>query len=248
MGPSKVSSSSSSSSSTVTDDESNAAIFYIASTCDEERVKTIMTCTTALQMWQTFEADYEQKTSINKHVILQEWYDMKLDPDLSILANITRVQLLANKLLQLGETLSEAQQVTKIICSLPPSYQSIVSAWDNVPENQQTLANLKARLLKHESLMKKHGGLLANLDEAFFSSSKLKLSSQTRPSVSQPLKTKPHGSNSTTSASLINTTQHSSPKFCRYCKKSGHLIQECRKRNLIMAKATNISNLLQLLV
>jgi len=152
-----------------------------------------------------------QSTSI----LLTEWYNLQLDRDQSILSNITKMQLLAQKLANLGETKSEAEQVTKVICSLPPSYQHIVAAWDNLAAMDQTLANLKARLLKHESLLARNGNPLEHFDKAFYSQ-QIK---STRKPVTSSIPTPSHP----------NHSKPQSSKVCNYCKKLGHIISECRK-------------------
>jgi hypothetical protein len=63
-------------------------------------------------------------------------------------------------------------QITKVLCSLPPSYTAVTCAWDNLPKDQQTMHALIVRLLKHESTIKlQNGNQVPEGDDAYFSSS-----------------------------------------------------------------------------
>lgn len=99
----------------------------------------------------------------------------------SVNIHINKVLRVGNLLEDLGQPIGEEMLITKIMCSLPPSFNSIVAAWTNVPANEQTVANLKVRLLQMENLL----ALQANEstgDAAFF----------TRPTKSSSKHKKPH--------------------------------------------------------
>ncbi len=60
------------------------------------------------------------------------------------------------------------QIMTKIICTLPPSYRSCNTAWDSVPANKKTIAMLASRLPKEETMATRlNGGWQDSLDAAF---------------------------------------------------------------------------------
>jgi len=67
---------------------------------------------------------------------------------MQVMDHITAVEALANQLKDLGEAVEDMQIMTKIICTLPPSFRHFVSAWDNVPDGEKTMASLTSRLLK----------------------------------------------------------------------------------------------------
>lgn len=101
--------------------------------------------------------------------------------------------------------------ITKIMCSLPPTYNSIVTAWTNIPDEMQTLEKLKTRLLQLESLLLKQNGEPAG-DAAFFTRSN-KFSSQNR----QPQ----HDQNKEYIKDLKNRTR------CYNCGERDHWTAEC---------------------
>jgi hypothetical protein len=49
---------------------------------------------------------------------------------------------------------SDIQIMTKVLCTLPPSYRAFITAWDSVPAAEKTIALLMSRLLKEETMAK----------------------------------------------------------------------------------------------
>ena len=105
---------------------------------------------------------------------------MKHIDDIS--SHIQNISEMAMILADLGHTVPDKMIITKIIYSLPPSYNSIIAAYTNVSEENQTVDNLEERLIRHESLLLRQGGTDTDIDQAFFtrsaSSSQSRLSSK----------------------------------------------------------------------
>lgn len=85
------------------------------------------------------------------------------------MTHITEIETMASQLQDVEAPVSEIQIMTKIICTLPPSYRSFTTAWDSVPAAEKTIALLTSRLLKEETMAKRwsKGQPDAN-DTAFF--------------------------------------------------------------------------------
>ena len=71
----------------------------------------------------------------------------------NISSHIQNITEMAMILVDLGHTVPDKMIISKIIYSLPPSYNSIIAARSNVPEHNQTVDNLEERLIRHESLL-----------------------------------------------------------------------------------------------
>ena len=97
---------------------------------------------------------HAQSSLINKCILLQQFYEFKINLEESIANNVTHLETLVKRLKNVGENISASQLVTKVICSLLPSYKHVVAAWNNIAENEQTLDTLMTRLLKEETLAK----------------------------------------------------------------------------------------------
>lgn len=57
---------------------------------------------------------------------------------------------MARQLEDLGHKQEETTVITKILHSLPATFHPMISAWDSVPKEEQTLAKLLPRLIKEE--------------------------------------------------------------------------------------------------
>lgn len=121
----------------------------------------------ANEMWARLTGQYEQATQENKYMINRRFYDYVYQPDHDVTSHVTAIEALANQLSDLGSPVTELNLVTKIICTLPPSFEIVVAAWENLEDDKKTLQLLISRLLKHESLRKMTKGD-ENPDAAFF--------------------------------------------------------------------------------
>ena len=77
-----------------------------------------------------------------------KYYNFKLNEGESIAAFINTLQQLAKQLTDLGQTITEQQLISKIICGLPSSFDLLLLAWDNSPTANQSLVGLQSRLIK----------------------------------------------------------------------------------------------------
>jgi hypothetical protein len=58
---------------------------------------------------------------------------------------ISKIEMISKQLSDLGEKMFNSSIMTKIICTLPPSYENVSDAWDNTPTSQFFFNNLHAR-------------------------------------------------------------------------------------------------------
>jgi hypothetical protein len=86
----------------------------------------------------------------------------------SMNAHIDKLNEMAQVLRDVGEPISERAVMNKIVSSLPPSYNSVGSAWVNVETDKQNMDNLSARLLRHELVLKMQGMDITTEDTTFF--------------------------------------------------------------------------------
>ena len=108
-------------------------------------LENLMNCTTVASMWATLCSFYQQKSKENVYMLQNNFFEYNMSPGDSINTYI-------NKVTSIGNLLKE-MLLTKIICSLPSNYNSIITAWANVPAADQTVANLKVILLQLENVM-----------------------------------------------------------------------------------------------
>jgi hypothetical protein len=136
----------------------NTARCFIVSTIEERWQKTLITCKTASEMWKRLAAQHEKSSQENKHILQQKFYEYQYQPHHSVLEHISEVEYIASQLEDLGETLSPLQIIAKITSTLPPSYRSIVSMWNIIPDSTKTVSMPTSHLLAEETLVNMHGG------------------------------------------------------------------------------------------
>ena len=162
----------------------NSASCCIVATIEETFQRSLINCKSSKEMWDRLAAQYEQAVSENKYFLQQRFYNYSFQQGHDVMSHITEIETLASQLSDLGEIQSENQIITKVLCTLPPSFRSVVSAWENVEEAKRKLPLLTTRLLKEESLNKMHESEESAEDKAFFS----RRSNQVRPKDAQSSK------------------------------------------------------------
>jgi len=162
----------------------NSASCCIVATIEETFQRSLINCKSSKEMWDRLAAQYEQAASENKYFLQQRFYNYSFQQGHDVMTRITEIETLANQLSDLGEIQTENQIITKVLCNLPPSFRSVVSAWENVEDSKKKLPLLTTRLLKEESLNKMHDNGESAEDKAFFS----RRSNQVRSKDARPSK------------------------------------------------------------
>ena len=120
----------------------------ISSSASLPVLENLVNCSTAGCMWTTLLcAFYQQKSRKNIYMVQNNFFEYKMSAGDSINAHVNKVMSMGNLLKDLGQLVPEDMLITKIVCSLPPSYNSVLATWTNVLAREQIFANLKIRLL-----------------------------------------------------------------------------------------------------
>lgn len=136
--------------------EDNSAQCLIAATVEQSHLRTLMNCKSAESMLTRLITQYEQAAADNKYFLQQCFFEYKFQSSHDICTHITTIESMANQLKDLGVVVDDMQIITKVICTLPPSFRHIVSVWDNFEDSKKTLQLLTARLLKEETRNKSY--------------------------------------------------------------------------------------------
>ena len=142
----------------------------ISSSVTFQVLENLVNYPTAACMWATLCAFYQQKSKENIYMVQNSFFEYKMSPGDSINTHVNKGLSMGNLLKDLGQPVPKEMLITKIICSLPPPYNSIVAAWTNVHVADQNVASLKVRLLQMENLLALQGGNTSG-DSAFFTRS-----------------------------------------------------------------------------
>jgi len=105
-------------------------------------------------MWTQLQAYHDQHSEGCIIALQAKYYNFKLNEGESIAVFISTLQQLAKQLTDLGQTITERQLISKIICGLPSSFDPLLLAWDNLPVASQSLLGLQSRLIKLQSKLR----------------------------------------------------------------------------------------------
>lgn len=153
-------------------DEKNAnARMFISKSISQRILGKLTGCPTAAAMWQKLCSLHLKKTPDSVFALQGKFFDYKMQSTDDISSHVQNITEIAMILADLGHVVPDKMIISKIIYSLPPSYNNIIAAWSNVPESSQTVDNLEERLLRHESLLHRQGGGDTEADQAFFTRS-----------------------------------------------------------------------------
>ncbi len=144
-----------------------AAQTIICSTVDQQPLKPIMTCRTSADMWTRLFTQHERKARVNRQSLQEQFLNYAFQRGNDVMTHISTIESLASRLNDIGVAVDEQQVITKILCTLPPSFRHAVSTWDGVPDVEKTVVVLTARLLKEETMNKLYGAQ-EELDSAFY--------------------------------------------------------------------------------
>lgn len=127
------------------------AMFLISSSIEYAQLECLLTCATAKEMWSKLSDIHEQKTVTNKIGLLQKFYEYRMSTEDTIVQHCAKVINLAGQIRDVGEEMSEATIMAKILTSLSSKYSVLQTAWESVDPTRQTLSYLQERLIREEA-------------------------------------------------------------------------------------------------
>jgi len=134
-----------------TEGQDNKTQAILFSAMEQSVIQKVLSCETSGEIWERLHQVYENTSPANVGKIFEQYYSYKkLDSD-DMATHISKVESLAIQLEQVNEKQSEISIMSKLIHSLPASYDSLKEAWDSVHPTLQSRSNLIARMLAHDA-------------------------------------------------------------------------------------------------
>ncbi len=120
----------------------NLAQHYLFNTCNEQQQRSLLTCTSAHAIWLSLTSRYQQKTAERRQSLGQELLNYKFRPDNGVRSNIEAIKLRIQQFKEAGGLMNEEDTQSRIINSLPPSYDSFITSWESVAIAETTFDTL----------------------------------------------------------------------------------------------------------
>ena len=168
----------------------------------DAQLRQIQTAKNVQSAWKTLEGLYQTKSLANRLYLRRKLYSIQMHTGDSMANHINRIQSMADQLNSIGEPLNEEDIVMTLLGSLPDKFSTLITALESRSE-PLTMEFVGARLLNQE--LRKSNFVQNSSDQAFFGAVKWPTSAHNSFPIRKTI-------------------------YCKYCKKPGHLIKDCRKR------------------
>ena len=99
---------------------------YFIATIEIPQQRTLVNCNTAHEMWLRISAQHLKNAADNQHALEQRFFEYRFQPEHDVMSHITEIETIANQLRDINAPVTESQIMTKIICTLPPSYRGFM--------------------------------------------------------------------------------------------------------------------------
>jgi len=129
-----------------------SASSILAQTIEQEILKTLVGCKTTAEIWSTLNTlqDKQALQSIDK--LQRKFFELKFDGKSGCYNFISSITLFISQLKNIGdENFNDRSIMTQILSSLPKTYNLLITAWNLLPKEQQSLETLKLKLLEKRS-------------------------------------------------------------------------------------------------
>lgn len=120
--------------------------------------KKILSCTTALEMYEKLQNLYGKKSDYEIEGLQRKFFSYTFDSSKSAVANCNDILQLAEDLTSLDGNNYEQWAMTRMLSILPPHLYHFRTSWDNVVGNQRTIPNLMEKLRLEEDRIKAQEG------------------------------------------------------------------------------------------
>ena len=113
----------------------------------DDQIIHVKNLTTAKETWNTLKNIHERANLSSKLFLLRKLYSLKLSEGGNVNEHINKIYEIRDKLTAIGETINDQHLSALMLCSLPPSYDTLITALEARPELELTPAFIRSKLL-----------------------------------------------------------------------------------------------------
>lgn len=169
---------------------------------EDDQLRHVRDTSSAKEAWTALQS-YHQKASLTNQVFLfKKICSMKLSENGDMESHLNAMLNSVDQLAALGEALKDKMIIALLLCSLPESYNTLITALETRSEDELTIELVKGKLLDEDRRRKNAKGHMNEREDKA-----LKIQSK------KFVKTLPKDTGDIT---------------CFFCKKTGHLKRDCK--------------------
>ncbi|KAK9685136.1 Integrase core domain [Popillia japonica] len=173
---------------------------------EEGPLAHIMQCPFACEMWKKLESIYDRQSVVSKHLLNEQFYNVKFDGDLN--SFITKVTNICAKIKQQSDEVPERMVMTKILMSLPESCEKKEHIKNQCKKNMECFYCKKKGHLMKDCFHKKQKERGENKQQKKTCSTSSNFALVT---VSSDIESQGNTENSTFCSSCVQGKQHREP-------------------------------------
>lgn len=114
----------------------------------DNQLQHIRNAKTAKESWNSLKAFHEQKTLVNTTTLMRKLWDLKLTEEANPQSHIQEINIILQKLVDLGEPdLTEKWKTAILLSSLPESYHTLVTALEARDPDKLTFALVQSKVI-----------------------------------------------------------------------------------------------------
>jgi len=122
----------------------------LISLIDDQYLECVREKTTAKEMWSTLENTFAKKSLVSQTLVRKQLAMLRMKKDESLQEHLLVFEDLVRQLKTAGAKLTEGDIISQLFVSLPDTFDSVVTALENISESELTLSQVKQRLLAEE--------------------------------------------------------------------------------------------------
>lgn len=119
-------------------------------------------------IWQALKSVHQRSNLSSKLFLLRKLYSQKLNEGGDMHAHINTILTLKDKLFAIGGEIKDSHIVALLLCSLPRSYDTLITALEARPENDLSLEFVKNKLTYEHSHRCENRNVSSNSREATY--------------------------------------------------------------------------------
>ena len=114
---------------------------------EDSQIINVKNETTAKATWDTLKRIHERSNLSSKLFLLRKLYGTKLNEGGDLNVHITKLLELIDKLKSIGENIDDSHVSALLLCSLPKSYDGLITALEARPENELNSEFIRNKLI-----------------------------------------------------------------------------------------------------